>query len=145
MLGRIEHKGRIAVQNSELSVKLRRLSWLIHAANVEAKVHQFTLIERVKYNPNQPRVPAGNPDGGQWTQVGSGAGEGLSLSRWLSPQERTQLVEVIRVCIISGVARLTDEEDRKTYSAIYDCFGGRTVRLRGAGHSPPGLVLDPLR
>lgn len=20
-----------------------------------------------KYNPNQPRVPAGNPDGGQWT------------------------------------------------------------------------------
>jgi hypothetical protein len=23
-----------------------------------------------KYNPNQPRVPAGNPDGGQWTDGG---------------------------------------------------------------------------
>lgn len=25
-----------------------------------------------KYSPNQPRVPAGNPDGGQWTSGGSG-------------------------------------------------------------------------
>lgn len=23
-----------------------------------------------KFNPNQPRVPAGNPDGGQWTDGG---------------------------------------------------------------------------
>lgn len=27
-----------------------------------------------KFNPNQPRVPAGNPDGGQWTDGGGGAG-----------------------------------------------------------------------
>jgi hypothetical protein len=27
------------------------------------------------YNPDQPRVPAGHPDGGQWTRVGAGAGE----------------------------------------------------------------------
>jgi hypothetical protein len=26
-----------------------------------------------KYNPDQPRVPAGNPDGGQWTNEGGGA------------------------------------------------------------------------
>jgi hypothetical protein len=26
------------------------------------------------YNPNQPRVPAGNPDGGQWTSDGSSGG-----------------------------------------------------------------------
>ena len=26
-----------------------------------------------KYSPNQPRVPAGNPDGGQWTDGGGGA------------------------------------------------------------------------
>lgn len=24
------------------------------------------------YNPDQPRVPAGNPDGGQWTSGGAG-------------------------------------------------------------------------
>ncbi|MCD0419676.1 hypothetical protein LOC51_20870 [Rubrivivax sp. JA1024] len=31
-----------------------------------------------KYNPNQPRVPAGNPDGGQWTH-GGGGGNSSSL------------------------------------------------------------------
>ncbi|MBS4084116.1 MAG: hypothetical protein KGZ73_11240 [Rhizobiales bacterium] len=29
---------------------------------------------RAKYDPNQPRVPAGNPDGGQWTDGGGGYG-----------------------------------------------------------------------
>lgn len=28
-------------------------------------------IEAVKYDPNQPRVPAGRPDGGQWTRIGA--------------------------------------------------------------------------
>jgi len=27
-----------------------------------------------RFNPSQPRVPAGNPDGGQWTDGGGGAG-----------------------------------------------------------------------
>jgi hypothetical protein len=38
----------------------------------------FELYER-KYSPDQPRVPAGNPDGGQWTS-GSGEGETTELS-----------------------------------------------------------------
>jgi hypothetical protein len=29
---------------------------------------------KANFNPNQPRVPAGNPDGGQWTSEGGGAG-----------------------------------------------------------------------
>jgi hypothetical protein len=33
----------------------------------------FALYER-KYSPDQPRVPAGNPDGGQWTTVGIAGG-----------------------------------------------------------------------
>jgi hypothetical protein len=28
-----------------------------------------------KYNPNQPRVPAGNSDGGQWTSGAGGSGQ----------------------------------------------------------------------
>jgi hypothetical protein len=90
-------------------------------------------------------VPSGNPDGGQWARVGSDGGEAAHQSTWLSPQQRTQLVEVIRVCVISGVARMTDAAGRKTYSATYDCFGGRTLTLRGIGHGPPGIVLDPFR
>lgn len=28
--------------------------------------------DRHRYDPNQPRVPAGDPDGGQWTSSGYG-------------------------------------------------------------------------
>src|SRR5262245_58255551 len=30
-------------------------------------------IARHGYNPNQPRVPKGNPHGGEWTRTGAGA------------------------------------------------------------------------
>jgi hypothetical protein len=42
---------------------------LLRICNVRADA----FVELRKYNPDQPRVPAGNPDGGQWT---SGAAEG---------------------------------------------------------------------
>ena len=32
-------------------------------------------LEEAKYSPDQPRVPAGNPDGGQWTDRGGGGGQ----------------------------------------------------------------------
>ncbi len=35
-----------------------------------------TLEREAKYNENQPRVPAGNPDGGQWTKEGDDAPRG---------------------------------------------------------------------
>lgn len=39
----------------------------------------------LKYNPNQPRVPAGHPDGGQWTDGGNGEASGSSgLGDWFS-------------------------------------------------------------
>lgn len=41
-------------------------------------IDAFPALDR-KFNPNQPRVPAGNPDGGQWTDGGgSGGGQGRS-------------------------------------------------------------------
>jgi hypothetical protein len=33
-----------------------------------------------KYSPDQPRVPAGNPDGGQWTDGGGGGADGEESS-----------------------------------------------------------------
>lgn len=35
------------------------------------------------YDPSQPRVPAGNPDGGQWTDTGKGAGTTLAAGEKL--------------------------------------------------------------
>jgi hypothetical protein len=64
------------------------------------------------YNPNQPRVPAGNPDGGQWTSDGGDGGTArirlagplptndppeLPTSRPPTSEERTRAIkEVIR-------------------------------------------------
>jgi hypothetical protein len=52
---------------------LRKLSLFILGLKLDSFI---TLLER-HYNPDQPRVPAGNPDGGEWT---SGGGESLPAS-----------------------------------------------------------------
>ncbi len=61
----------------EIGVRLRRGSWLIHAALVELKAARLAEIIRAsaKFDPNQPRVSRGNPDGGQWASTGGGGGE----------------------------------------------------------------------
>ena len=38
-----------------------------------------------KYNPDEPRVPAGNPDGGQWTSGGDGGGTPQTSAGGASP------------------------------------------------------------
>jgi hypothetical protein len=54
---------------------------LLGAQGARGLVHRLALIDaeaqhrlgqhRSHFNPNQPRVPAGNPDGGQWTSTGA--------------------------------------------------------------------------
>ena len=39
------------------------------------------------YNPNQPRVPKGQPHGGEWTRVASASGAGLLLRELNVPVE----------------------------------------------------------
>jgi hypothetical protein len=73
-----------------------------------------------KYSPDQPRVPKGDPDGGQWTAVAG---------------------EVIRVCVAYGQGRSVDEFGNSWYVAFYECTGGLTLKLQGRGKLP-GLVRD---
>ena len=56
----------------DLAFSLRRMGSAIHATNVEGKLRQLVRAVGLKFDPNQPRVAAGNPDGGQWTETGSG-------------------------------------------------------------------------
>jgi hypothetical protein len=53
---------------------LHRAGWLLHAHVVETKLHALREAVENKYDPNQPRVPAGNSDGGQWTDGDGGTG-----------------------------------------------------------------------
>jgi len=46
------------------------------AAAMLAALNRLSLALEAKYSPDQPRVPAGNPDGGQWTDAGGSVGSG---------------------------------------------------------------------
>jgi hypothetical protein len=43
-------------------------------ASIKADLLRRRLAEQTKYSPTQPRVPAGNPRGGQWTSGNEGGG-----------------------------------------------------------------------
>jgi len=47
------------------------------------------------FNPGQPRVPRGNPGGGQWTSEGGGGGEGSGGGEALGAEGTTRKPEVI--------------------------------------------------
>ncbi|WP_439500210.1 hypothetical protein [Bosea sp. (in: a-proteobacteria)] len=61
--------------NAHWRSEAAEVDWLLNFASVEALLLQRHLVSR-KYNPSQPRVPAGNSDGGQWTSGGGGSGSG---------------------------------------------------------------------
>jgi hypothetical protein len=71
----------------DAGARCRRLAWLLRASLVEEKHAQFVLAFKAGFNPNQPRKPAGSPDGGQWTGGGGGgsSGEGSNQTEGGSP------------------------------------------------------------
>ncbi|MGH6736204.1 MAG: hypothetical protein ACRECX_09000 [Methyloceanibacter sp.] len=58
----------------QASLRLHRVRALLWGKVVEAKLHALDRAIKANFDPNQPRVPAGNPDGGQWTSTGGGSG-----------------------------------------------------------------------
>ena len=57
-------------------------------AELTALQMQWALLKLArKYNLNQPRVPAGDPDGGQWTDTGGSSG-------WVRVAARLKLSEI---------------------------------------------------
>jgi hypothetical protein len=62
-----------AAEQDAFEHELLHLRWLVKSMRLELALRRF----QEKYSPDQPRVPAGNSDGGQWTDGGgSGAGRG---------------------------------------------------------------------
>lgn len=55
----------------ELQLKCRQLEWSLAARRFQlAYARHVQALIKAGFNPDQPRVPAGNPDGGQWTSGG---------------------------------------------------------------------------
>jgi hypothetical protein len=51
---------------------LLRLKWLAAATRFEIAMHRHARALKYGFNPDQPRVPRGNPHGGYWTDAGGG-------------------------------------------------------------------------
>jgi hypothetical protein len=61
--------------------KRRELQSTLGSRRLQLALLQGEQLGRNGYDPNQPRVPAGNPDGGQWTSSGGGTPTRLAAER----------------------------------------------------------------
>jgi hypothetical protein len=94
----------------------------------------------LKYRPDQPRVPAGNPDGGQWTA------EGGSLTGTQNQSKPSKFIrvagEVIEVCVGSGFSEAIDKYGNSLgWTITYDCADGYSFTVFSKKRT--GLRLDP--
>ncbi|WP_132250594.1 hypothetical protein [Methylobacterium segetis] len=141
-------------RDSELS----RIRQVLAGLLVETKLIRLSRSLARKYSPDQPRAPAGQPDGGQWISEGSGAREGdvdpalVGPGRWASlaskdqagedgrSRERTLLEdgsEVLTIRIHAG-PRAGDEEHTVTApdgeSRVFETSGDmQTIRDGSSG------------
>jgi hypothetical protein len=70
--------------------KLLRLNCDHWALRLEFCFVKMALARRANFNPNQPRAPRGNPDGGQWTDGGGGgSGATSGQAQLISPRPRS--------------------------------------------------------
>ena len=76
-------------------VRKARADWLRAQCEVAyvrvlmaAQRYADALRREEKYSPDQPRVPAGNPDGGQWTDAGGGEQAGSDIASFQVAQGR---------------------------------------------------------
>jgi hypothetical protein len=65
-----------------------RVKSALAAADVKAAgARVLALLGKANFDPNQPRVPSGNPEGDQWTRV----------EAWRSGRSRTQLASIVGI------------------------------------------------
>jgi hypothetical protein len=88
-----------------------------------------------KYRPDQARVPAGDPAGGQWTADGEG-GSGNAPAD--APERIRTAGSVIPICIVGSKAVFGDG----THKVVYICADGREITRVGAGRIL-GVILQP--
>jgi hypothetical protein len=113
--------------DSQIVTRLLRLRSQVAAAAVVTRLR--LLADALKFDPDQPRVPAGSPEGGQWTSEG-GAGEAIAdatvdtnrLGRELA-QLGTQIS--IDASALTGISRIdeTTKSLANTLAKVVDGIG----------------------
>jgi len=77
------------LDHNKADTRFTRLKWRRAFGTWEQKAARWVELIRAGYDPNQPRVPAGNRDGGRWTGGGgSGASSGTDRSNLIGSKPR---------------------------------------------------------
>jgi hypothetical protein len=86
-------------------------------ADVEASqdAHPPQGQPRHGYDPNQPRIPQGHPDGGQWTSTGRGGG--IQVAAEKPPLGGTWIAKLLRELAMIAIKVYRKE------ASLYDLFG----------------------
>jgi hypothetical protein len=135
------------VHGPDLSSNLRRIAWLIRARNVEIELRHLAKVVK-NFNPSQPRVPAGNSDGGQWTDAGGGDGSANSAteddpSRYHIVQLRAADSGVINVGD-TPVPGISIDRFDKTDDPVIDTMTEILLNRVAAAHVRAGEGVGPL-
>jgi hypothetical protein len=95
----------------------RRSDWLLAALRVKLALMRLEELRRkAGFNPDQPRVPAGNPDGGQWT-----SGGGTSARIRLAAGDKPQLGRGTMATIAVQLAKRIIDANRSD-NGLWDLF-----------------------
>ncbi len=116
--------------HSTAETKYLRLKWRAAFNHWEKKLARWVEVAKTNFDPNQPRVPAGNPRGGQWTGGGGGGGGGGRTGS----RDEGQIIPVAKPDNLSKpVTRVAQAERRRT---------PRRIIISGVLHTPtPGQAV----
>ena len=78
-----------------LTTKLLQLRCETAAMQLQVKFFRLRLALKAGFDPNQPRVPAGSSEGGQWTRVGEGVQDDAPVRVAQSPTQRRYTVNLL--------------------------------------------------
>lgn len=70
------HREHLSLLTTDVRVTIQKAKLLLADFLLEQKFNRMMRAVKANFNPTQPRVPAGNSDGGRWTDEGS-SWEGL--------------------------------------------------------------------
>jgi len=118
----------VAAEQEDFEREVSQLRWEFKKLKLE---HELWCFEQ-KYSPNQPRVPAGSPNGGQWT---SGGATDVSAARKLAPLVKefgkwTARQFISRYCRGSINREMPGEFENVMIADIYEIAKGGNARAR---------------
>ena len=126
-----------------LQTKLLRLRYELAAETFRIKAARLHAVLFGKaFDPNQPRVPAGSPDGGEWTSTGGGGG--TNRTRLAQTEENENPRRPLLEETLDGAAevRIARFEDARQDIRRLEPNNPRLPQITPTGYAPGKEAID---